>query len=64
MDDYDKAKLACEKATRAYNIQVKKCKLRSKEYADQKRKCNAYQGLMDAAACKRAVLVKDVGMIY
>jgi len=59
LDQFLLAKAACQKATKEYNAQVKKCRLELRRYRDNKKKCNAIQSMMDGAACKRAVLVKD-----
>jgi hypothetical protein len=64
LDEYNKARVACEQATKEYNTQVAKCKLESSRYAKKKAQCNVVQKAMDGFACKRAVLVKDACETY
>jgi len=59
LDQYLKAKDACEIATRTYNDKVRECKRKIHEYNVRKAKCNQFQTLMDSRSCKHAVLVKD-----
>merc|ERR1719502_1212357 len=59
LDQYLKAKFACEVATKNYNDKVKECKRKIHEYNVRKGKCNQFQTLMDSRSCKFAVLVKD-----
>lgn len=64
LDVYLQAKHGCQVATRAYLDTVKECKKKTHEYNVRKSQCNQYQEGMDAAACKRAVLVKDACESY
>merc|ERR1719162_2356330 len=59
LDQYLKAKFACEVATKNYNDKVAECKRKIHEYNVKKGKCNQFQTLMDTQSCKHAVLVKD-----
>merc|ERR1719446_1495274 len=59
LDQYLKAKFACEVATKNYNDKVKECKRKIHEYNVRKGKCNQFQTLMDSRSCKHAVLMKD-----
>merc|ERR1740127_20785 len=64
LDQYLRAKEACQRATRNYNNKVKECKRKIHAYNVRKAKCNQYQTLMDAASCKSAVLQKDACETY
>jgi len=64
LDLYMIAKEGCEKATKRYNAQVKKCDIIEKEYLGKKSECDNLQDQMDAAACKRAVEMKDACETY
>merc|ERR1719197_1415917 len=64
LDHYMIAKEGCEHATKRYNVQVRKCKMISKEYDDKKAECDSLQDQMDAAACGRAVGMKDACEAY
>jgi hypothetical protein len=64
LDQYLRAKEACQRATRNYNNKVKECKRKIHAYNVRKAKCNQYQTLMDAASCKSAVLTKDACESY
>jgi len=59
LDEFLKAKIACEIATKNHATQKKKCQNIDKAYATTKAKCNNIQDQMDQAACKYAVDVKD-----
>merc|ERR1719284_727234 len=64
LDQYLRAKEACQRATRNYNNKVKECKRKIHAYNVRKAKCNQYQTLMDAKSCKSAVLTKDACETY
>jgi len=64
LDKYLKSKEDCHKATKAYHDKVKECKKKAHAYNVRKSQCNQYQTIMDAASCKRAVLVKDACESY
>jgi len=64
LDQYLRAKEACQRATRNYSNKVKECKRKIHAYNVRKAKCNQYQTLMDAASCKSAVLEKDACETY
>jgi len=59
LDEFLKAKYACEKATKEHAIQKKKCQVADVKHAREKAKCNNIQDTMDLAACKYAVDIKD-----
>jgi len=64
MNTFDAAKDACAKATADHKEQVKKCQDEKKVYVDQRKKCNAFQDLMDGASCEQAVIMKDACETY
>jgi hypothetical protein len=64
LDIFLKAKEGCQIATKQYLKTVKECKRKTHAYNVRKSQCNQYQSLMDGAACKRAVLVKDACESY
>jgi hypothetical protein len=64
LDQYLRAKEACERAKRLYAAKVKECKAKYKAYQDKRGKCNQYQVLMDSSSCKHAVMVKDTCEAY
>merc|ERR1719456_1613614 len=64
LDQYLKAKDACERAKKKYAAKVKECKQKYAAYQKTRGKCNQYQQLMDAASCKHAVMVKDTCEAY
>jgi len=64
LDDLMNARAACEKATGLYRAKVKKCNHLIRQYTNTKAKCNQIQNMMDGAACKRAVLTKDMCETY
>jgi hypothetical protein len=64
LDIYLRAKEGCQLATQSYLQTVQECKRKTHAYNVRKSQCNQYQSLMDSAACKRAVLVKDACESY
>jgi hypothetical protein len=64
LDRYLKAKYACEQATKVWKAKVRECKRKRHAYRKKKAQCNQYQGLMDNAACKTAVITKDACESY
>jgi hypothetical protein len=64
LDQYLKAKDACNQATKEWKSKVLECKRKTRAYHTRKAKCNQYQELMDGASCKRATLVKDTCESY
>jgi len=61
---FQKAKDACDAATRDWQAQVRKCKAYDKQYHEKKNECDSLQDQMDDSACKRAVQMKDACESY
>jgi len=59
LDEFIKAKEACERATKEHAEQLKKCQGLDKDHAAKQQQCNGLQDQMDNAACKYAVDIKD-----
>jgi len=64
LDQYLRAKEACEKAKKAYDDKVKECKRKVADYKAKKGQCNQFQNLMDGASCKAAIVTKDACESY
>merc|ERR1719201_2412451 len=64
LDQYLKAKHACEVATKNYNDKVKECARKQRAYNNKKAKCDQYQAIMDHNSCKSAVIIKDACEAY
>merc|ERR1719353_2590570 len=59
LDQYLKAKHACEVASKEYKDKVKECERKIHNYNVNKKECNQFQTVMDSQSCKHAVIVKD-----
>merc|ERR1719487_72423 len=64
LDDLLDAKDACEKATKEFNDQTKKCTDLDKQWHDKRKQCNSLQDTMDNAACTYAIDKKDACEAY
>jgi hypothetical protein len=64
LDQLLDAKDACEKATRIFNAQTKKCKRLDKQWHDKVKQCNSLQDTMDSSACTYAIEKKDACETY
>jgi len=64
LDQYLKAKDACQTAKNDYDSKLKECKLKVHQYNVKKAKCNQFQTLMDSASCKGAITAKDACETY
>ena len=58
LDDFLNAKAACEKATREFNAQDKKCKKLNEDWKNKKKECNDLQDAMDDSSCKAGIGAK------
>jgi len=64
MCKFDKAKDACDLATKEWQHQDKKCKASDKQYRGKRAECDSLQDQMDDSACHRAVDMKDACESY
>jgi len=64
LDQYLRAKFACEEAKKRHAAKVKECKGKWDAYHVHKSKCNQYQQTMDVESCKYAVMVSDACEAY
>merc|ERR1719379_512613 len=64
LDKYWRAKEACDIAERNWKNKVKECKIKVAAYKKRKGLCNQFQTLMDAAACKGAIMNNDACSTY
>jgi hypothetical protein len=64
LDQYWRARDACDKATKQYADKVKECKQKSKDYNKKKGECDQFQGIMDSSSCSSAVKAKDACESY
>merc|ERR1719272_2930278 len=59
LDQYHRAKEACDNAEKKWKKKAKECKQKVADYNVKKGQCNQFQELMDASSCKGAIMAKD-----
>jgi len=64
LDQYLRAKEACEKARKKWEDKVKECKKKVKAYNTKKAICDQFQATMDSSSCKGAIMAKDTCESY
>jgi len=64
LDEFLKAKIACEKATKVHKKQKLNCQRLTRQHSEKKKECNNLQDKMDLTACKLAVDTKDACEAY
>merc|ERR1719235_1770391 len=64
LDQYLRAKEACERATKKWKAKVKECRIKVAAWKTRKGQCDQFQELMDASSCKAAIISKDACESY
>merc|ERR1719502_842051 len=59
LDQYYRAKDACEKANKKWKVKVKECKVKVATWKKRKGQCDQTQKLMDSNSCKAAIMNND-----
>jgi len=64
LDQYWRAKEACDLAEKNWKNKVKECKVKVATYKKRKGQCDQFQTSMDAASCKGAIMTNDACQTY
>merc|ERR1719498_1769402 len=59
LDQYYRAKDACDKADKKWKAKVKECKAKVATWKKRKGQCDQFQKLMDSNSCKAAIMNND-----